>query len=101
MSQVFSNTTIQDPLDAEAIQAWLISRVSEQLNVEASELDIREPLDSYGLNSAQAMSLISEGEKLLGFLISPMLLWHYPTIESLSQRLAEEAGEPDSEIFEI
>ncbi len=101
MSQVFSNTKIQNPLDAEAIQAWLISRVSEQLNVEASELDIREPLDSYGLNSAQAMSLIGEGEKLLGFQISPMLLWHYPTIESLSQRLAEEADESDSEIFEI
>lgn len=100
MSQVFSKT-IQNPLDAEAIQAWLISCVSEQLNVEASELDIREPLDSYGLNSAQAMSLISQGEKLLGFQISPMLLWHYPTIESLSQRLAEEVNESDSEIFEI
>lgn len=101
MSKTTSNKAIQIPLDAEAIQAWLISHLSAQLNIEPNELDIREPLDSYGLNSAQAISLLSEGEKLLGFQLSPMLLWHYPTIESLSQRLAEEAEESESEVFEI
>ncbi|MGH8000071.1 MAG: acyl carrier protein, partial [Brasilonema sp.] len=64
-------------------------------------IDRRQPLDSYGLDSAQAMSIVSKGEKWLGFELSPILLWHYPTVEALSQRLAEETEASDSEIFEI
>lgn len=83
------------------IQNWLVSRIAEKLTLEPDQIDTQVPLDTYGLNSAQALSLISEGETYLGFEISPMLLWHYPTIEALSQRLAEEAEDPDLEAFEI
>jgi thioester reductase-like protein len=37
--------------------------------------------------------IVSRLEDLLGFQPSPVLLWHYPNIESLSQRLAEESEE--------
>jgi thioester reductase-like protein len=37
-------------------------------------------------------------EALLGFQPAPVLLWHYPNIESLSQRLAEESQELDSNV---
>ncbi len=47
------------------------------------------------------MFLVSKAEKLFGFELSPILLWHYPTIETLSQRLAEESKASQSEIFEI
>jgi len=97
MSQPIS----QHFLTAEAIQAWLVARISEQLGVKPEDIDIHEPLDSYGLESAQAMVLASKAEKLLGFELSPILLWHYPTIASLSQRLAEESAAADSESFEI
>lgn len=83
------------------IQAWLVARISEQLGIAPDEIDIREPLDSYGLDSAKAMLIATKAEKLLGFQLSPILLWHYPTIEALSQRLAEEAENSDSEVFEI
>lgn len=86
---------------AEDIQAWLTSHLAELLRVEADEIDIQAPLDSYGLDSAQAMLLASKAGKFLGFQLSPLLLWHYPTIESLSQRLAEEYESSDSEVFEI
>ncbi|PIG93478.1 acyl carrier protein [Gloeocapsopsis sp. IPPAS B-1203] len=85
----------------EEIQAWLVARISEQLGIAPDEIDIREPLDSYGLDSAKAMLMASQAEKLLGFQLSPILLWHYPTIEALSQRLAEESEDSESEIFEI
>jgi acyl carrier protein len=91
----------QNSLTAEDIQVWLVSQLAEVLNVEASEIDITAPLDSYGLDSAQAMVLAAKAGKYLGFQLSPLLLWHYPTIESLSQRLAEEVQNSESEVFEI
>lgn len=101
MSQQISNSTTKQSYTAEAIQAWLVLHLSEQLGVEPDDVDVREPLDSYGLDSAQAMILASKAEKLLGFQLSPILLWHYPTIELLAQRLAEESEVSESELFEI
>ncbi|MBH8554612.1 acyl carrier protein [Nostocaceae cyanobacterium CENA357] len=86
---------------AEEIQAWLTGHLAEILGVKAAEIDIRAPLDSYGLDSAQGMLLAAKAGKFLGFQLSPLLLWHYPTIESLSQRLAEESEASESEVFEI
>jgi thioester reductase-like protein len=75
------------------IQAWLVSNLAELIGVETDEIDIQENLENYGLDSAQAMILVSKLEKLLGFQPSPLLLWHYPNIASLSQRLAEDLPE--------
>ncbi len=90
---------------AEAIQAWIVSQLCEQLGVEPNDIDVREPFDSYGLDSVQemvlAMVLASKAEKLLGFRLSPILLWHYPTIEALAQHLVEESEVSRSEFFEI
>ncbi|WP_250121611.1 acyl carrier protein [Chroococcidiopsis sp. CCMEE 29] len=101
MSQPIPDSTAKQTYTAEEIQTWLVSQISEQLGVEPDDIDVRKPLDSYGLESAQAMILASKAEKLLGFQLSPILVWHYPTIESLSDRLAEEAEVSESEIFEI
>ncbi|MGI2903618.1 thioester reductase domain-containing protein [Tolypothrix sp. VBCCA 56010] len=85
-----SNTANQ-PHSAEDIQSFLVSNIAELLKVEIDEIDIQENLENYGLSSAQAMMIVSRLEDLLGFQPSPVLLWHYPNIESLSQRLAEES----------
>jgi thioester reductase-like protein len=85
-----SNTANQ-PHSAEDIQTFLVSNLAELLKVETDEIDIQENLENYGLSSAQAMMIVSRLENLLGFQPSPVLLWHYPNIESLSQRLAEES----------
>ncbi|MDB9540441.1 thioester reductase domain-containing protein [Anabaenopsis tanganyikae CS-531] len=81
--------TLQPSHSAADIQAWLVTHLAELIGVETDEIDIRENLENYGLDSAQAMTLVSQLEKMLGFQPSPVLLWHYPNIESLSQRLAE------------
>lgn len=81
------------PLSAQEIQSWMISQLAEQLEIESDEIDIQEPLDSYGLDSAQAMILASKAEKLLGFELPLNLLWLYPNVETLSERLAEEIVE--------
>ncbi len=80
-------------LTAAEIQAWLVSRLAEALHVEPEEIDVEQPLDSYGIDSTQAMLIVSNLEKILGFKVSPTLLWHYPTVATLSQRLGEESEE--------
>ena len=79
--------------NAESIQAFLVSHLAEVLTVETAEIDINENLENYGLDSAQAMIIISKLEELLGFKPSPILLWHYPNIAALSQRLSEESSD--------
>jgi len=95
------DSTTKASYTAEEIQVWLISHVSDVLRVNPDEIDIREPLDSYGLDSTQGMLLASQAGKLLGFQLSPLVMWHYPTIELLSQRLAEEFQASELETFEI
>lgn len=98
MTQLPPTTT---QYSVQEIQTWLVTNLAEQLGITPAEIDIHEPLDSYGLDSAQAMLLMSRAQKLLQFELSPILLWHYPTIADLSERLAEEAAESDTEIFEL
>ncbi len=101
MSQSTPEIIKKQSYTAEEIQTWLVSHIAEQLGVEPKDIDVRQPLDSYGLESAQAMLLVSKAEKLFDFELSPILLWRYPTIETLSERLAEESKTSQSEIFEI
>jgi acyl carrier protein len=101
MSQSMSNANIQTPLTAKDIQNWLIGQLAEQLEVEPDDVDTQLTFDSFGLDSMKGMLIASRAEKWLGRELSPTLLWHYPTIESLSQRLAEESEMTESEVFEI
>ncbi|BAY62992.1 polyketide synthase thioester reductase subunit HglB [Calothrix brevissima NIES-22] len=81
---------LKNAYSAADIQSWLVSNLAELIGVENDEIDVNEHLENYGLDSAQAMILVSKLEKMLGFQPSPLLLWHYPNIAALSQRLAED-----------
>jgi acyl carrier protein len=98
---MIQSTSQINPPNAEQIQAWLVEQIAEQLRIEPEEIDPQDTFESYSLDSAQAMSIVNKGEELLGYRPAPVLLWHYPTIESLSQRLAEEFEDLDEEILEI
>jgi thioester reductase-like protein len=84
---------------AEEIQNVLVTQLAQVLEITPEEVDITINLETYGLNSAQAMVLVGKIESMLGFQPSPVMLWHYPTIESLSQRLAEESEEINSQML--
>jgi acyl carrier protein len=75
---------------AEELQDWLVTHLAEELGVDSEEIDVREPLASYGLRSVSAVSLSGDLEALLGCELSATLLWEYSTIESLAGYLAEE-----------
>jgi acyl carrier protein len=77
------------PRTIETIQFWLIAQLSERLEIDPEDIDIQEPFDNYNLDSAQTMILLGKLEKWLGRNLNPTLIFNYPTIEQLAQRLAE------------
>ncbi len=101
MSQNLPNFHTNQAYTKETIENWIINQIALQLGINPEQIDIQQPLDSYGLDSVQAMLLVSKAEKFLGFKISPMLLWHYPTIEALAKRIAEEPEISEYDNLEI
>ena len=86
---------------ASDIQAWLVERIAREIGVSPESIDLNEPFDNYGLDSVLAIEIASAGKQKLGIDMSPLLLVHYPTIESLSQHLAKQSSVTETEIFEI
>lgn len=74
----------------ETIQDWLIAKVADSVPDAPEEIDVREPLASYGLSSLAAVSLTADLEDWLNLRLPPTLAWDYPTIESLARYLETE-----------
>jgi tyrocidine synthetase-3 len=75
---------------SQEIQRWLIFQMAKRLKVEQDIIDIREPLSTYGLDSAEAVIITGEMGEWLGREISPTLVWDYPTIDSITRFLTIE-----------
>lgn len=80
-----------DSRSAEVIQSWLIARLAELLEIESHEIDVREPFASYGMGSAELVSLSGELAEWLGRDLSPDVAYQCPTIETLASHLADSA----------
>ena len=77
---------------AATIQAWLVSRLSELLEIEANEIDVGEPFASYGLGSTELVSLSGELADWLGRDLPAELAYEFPTIEALARGLADSSS---------
>ena len=73
------------------IQDWLLREVAKELSLEVSQVDPTVPLADYGLDSIRATTLSGALGRHLGRQLSPVLLWDYPSIDTLSRHLAGEA----------
>jgi acyl transferase domain-containing protein/pimeloyl-ACP methyl ester carboxylesterase/acyl carrier protein len=92
-------TNSQQPttsIQQQSIQNWLVSQLAERLGIPAQEIDIREPLANYGLDSVQAVRLSAELEDWLGVKLSPTLVYDYPDIFSLAEYLASLKGDREN-----
>lgn len=81
----------------EAIQDWLVFKLSELLEIDPDDIDIHQPFARYGLGSAEAVGLAGDLENWLKRRLSATLAWDYPNIEVLARHLAEEATTEDSD----
>jgi acyl carrier protein len=89
MNQSTPNT-IQLPRTAEDIQDWLMGQLAARIQIDVDDIDISAPFESFALESADALVLLNQLEQWLGCPVPPVLIWNYPTIELLSQRLSEQ-----------
>lgn len=85
----------------EDIQEWLALQISEQIGADPDEIDVRKPFSSYGLTSMQATAIALMGQQQFEVALSPLMMWNFPTIESLSQFVMRELAEQDIEMLEI
>jgi acyl carrier protein len=92
MNPSISTPSNQQHQTVEVIQAWLINQLAEQLEIEPDDVDIHEPFDNYDLDSARSLTMLGKLEKWLGRNFNPVLIFNYPTVAELAQRLAEEPG---------
>jgi acyl transferase domain-containing protein/acyl-CoA synthetase (AMP-forming)/AMP-acid ligase II/pimeloyl-ACP methyl ester carboxylesterase len=74
------------------IQKWLVSQLAGRLGIPEAEIDVREPLANYGLDSVQAVRLSAELEDWLEVKLSPTIIYDYPNIVSLAEYLADRAS---------
>ncbi|MEM7591785.1 MAG: acyl carrier protein [Cyanobacteria bacterium P01_A01_bin.83] len=84
---MIQNSTANNLSKAE-VQDWVISYLSELLEIEPEEIDPTLPFDRYGLDSTAAAALTSDLEDWLEQEIDPILLYDYPTVEQLAEYLA-------------
>jgi acyl transferase domain-containing protein/acyl-CoA synthetase (AMP-forming)/AMP-acid ligase II/acyl carrier protein len=71
----------------EQIQAWLIAKMAERLNISPATIEITVPFAHYAINSAIAVGLSGELAEWLKQNVSPTLLYDYPTIAAVARFL--------------
>jgi len=74
----------------EAIQAWMVLRLAEELKLKPVDIDPGLPFISYGLDSIVAFTLTGELADLIGRELPTTLFWDFPRIEALAFHLADE-----------
>jgi len=81
-------------LEYQSLKDWLIRRIAEHCGVPAAEVDVHEPLGSFGISSVDAVTLSGELEQRLGQRLSPVVVFDHPSIEKLARHLAKRPASP-------
>ncbi|HTU19554.1 MAG TPA: acyl carrier protein [Gemmataceae bacterium] len=76
------------------IQDWMIDRLSYLLGVAPQEIDPREPIRRYGLDSVALVAFIADLEEWLNYRFHSNPLNDDSTLETLAAFLAEQTATP-------
>jgi acyl carrier protein len=87
-------TTPEPDTSAEAVLDWSRSHVAELLGVALDRIDPSADFDSLGIDSALAVSLLTEIEDRYGVELPPEELFENPTLGAVAQYVHEHAGQP-------
>ncbi len=78
------------------LRGWVRQHIAKLLNVHADELDLNQTLESFGMDSVDAVLMAGEMEEFLNIEIDPAALLQYPTIEQMvaaMERWAAQSGQ--------
>lgn len=81
----------QHPNEAE-IRAWLISYLSDLLEIDPGEIDTKDPVASYGLDSSGAVGMVADLGSWLNRRLDAEVLYSHPTIDALTGYLVGDRG---------
>ncbi|MGK7948456.1 MAG: amino acid adenylation domain-containing protein [Xenococcaceae cyanobacterium] len=87
-SNLEMNETQKVPTVTE-IQAWLVDYLAAELEIKPEQIELKVPLESYGLDSSAAIVLIGDLQDWLGYELEPELLFDYQTIAELTQYIVD------------
>jgi len=73
----------------DSIEIWFKEKISQLLNIDSSKLGTTTSFAMMGLTSVQGVQLCGELSDFLGIEVSPVLLYDYPSISSLSSYLMD------------
>lgn len=85
--------TKTEPPSESAVREWLISHIADVVRLQPEEVEIDRPFAEFGMDSMQLFQLSGDLEKFLGYKVSEIIAWDYPTIAKLSRFLSA----PESE----
>ena len=71
------------------IRAWISTEIAEILECDIDSINPEQEFSSMGIDSLVAFSMTGELSEWIGEDLSATLLWEYPTISSLSQKISE------------
>jgi acyl carrier protein len=77
---------------AREIQEWMTDRLSRLTGVAPQEMDPREPMRRYGLDSVALVAFATDLEEWLGYRFRSNPLDDHPTMEALAAFLAVETA---------
>ncbi len=80
----------QKMIRLESIQEWLIDYLAQLLDIDPGSVDVTRSFSSYGLDSSATVGMTGDLEDWLGVELDPTLVYDYPTIEQLTDHLAQE-----------
>jgi acyl carrier protein len=82
-----------EPLTESSIQEWLVTRIASIAQIRPQEVDVDRPFAEFGLDSLQLFQISGDLEKFLGYKVSEIVAWDYPTILKLSRHLSSPGTE--------
>jgi acyl carrier protein len=83
-----------EPATESQIQEWLITHIAAVAKLTPEQIEVDRPFAEFGMDSMQMFQLSGELQKFLGYQISEIIAWDYPTIAKLSAHLASGAEAP-------
>ncbi len=79
-----------NPPTVDEVQDWLITYLSQLVDLEPEEISTNTSFSRYGLDSSQSIALMRDFSNWLGREIDPTIVYSYPTIEAIAKHLGEE-----------